>query len=134
MLSNFVRNAALGAVALCAAALATPAHAAATDYKFELVGAQPAGPAKTDVTVRLIHLPDHHPVLNAFAFGVSAGMGAADIPSMPGEVTTGPAQPDGAYRYQIGTTMAGAWTLTLSAKIQGETQTVKGTVSFTAAP
>jgi hypothetical protein len=133
MLSTFARNAALGAAALIAA-WTTPAFAAATDYKFELVSAQPAGPAKTDVTVRLLHLPDNKPVQNAFVFGASAGMGTAGMASMPGEVTPGAAQLDGAYRYQVGTTMAGAWTLMLSAKIQGETQTVKGTVSFTAAP
>ena len=132
MLFKFARNAALGAAALVV--VTASAHAAATDYKFELVSAQPAGPAKTDVTVRLVHLPDNKPVPNAFVFGATAGMGASDMASMPGQVTPGAAKPDGAYRYQVGTTMAGAWTLTLSAKIQGETQTVKGTVSFTAAP
>jgi hypothetical protein len=34
------------------------AVAAPTDYRFELAQAQPAGPGKTDLTVRLVHVPD----------------------------------------------------------------------------
>ena len=64
MLFNIMRHAAVG-VALTVMSAPPPAFAAATDYKFEVVTAQPAGPQKTDVTVRLVHLADKKPVADA---------------------------------------------------------------------
>ena len=111
---------------------APPAFAAATDYKFEVVTARPAGPQKTDVTVRLVHAADSKPVADAVIFETHADMGPDGMPTMPGEVTAGAPQSGGAYRFEVATAMAGTWALKLSAKVQGEAQTVKGTVNFKA--
>ena len=130
MLIKFMRNAAVGAsFAIMSSA---SVFAAATDYKFEVVTAQPAGPQKTDVTIRLVHGAVRKPVADAVIFETHADMGPEGMPTMPGDVTAGTPQPGGAYRFQVATTMAGTWALTLSAKVQGETQTVKGTVNFKA--
>jgi hypothetical protein len=128
MLSIIMRHAAYGAA--FAIVSAAPALAAATDYKFEVVTAQPAGPQKTDVTVRLVHAADSKPVADAVIFETHADMGPEGMPTMPGDVTAGAPQSGGAYRFQVATAMAGTWALTLSAKVQGESQTVKGTVNF----
>ena len=112
---------------------AIPAFAAATDYKFEVVSAQPAAPAKTEVAVRLVHLPDGKPVSGVMVFQIRGDMGPEGMEDMTTTVTPAAAQPDGLMRYQVGTSMAGTWALTLSAKVQGESQTVKGTVTFKAA-
>lgn len=130
MLSTITRS--FGAIAILASALIIQAHAAATDYKFEIVSAQSAGPMKTDVTIRLVHVPDSKPVPNAVIFETHADMAPEGMPTMPGDVTQGTPQPGGAYRFQVATAMAGGWALTVSAKIQGEAQTVKQTVTFKA--
>ena len=131
MLFKTMRDATFGA-ALAVMPAAAPAVAAATDYKFEIVTAQPSGPQKTDVTVRLVHAADNKPVADAVIFETHADMGPDGMPTMPGDVTASSPQPGGTYRFQVATAMAGTWALTLSAKVQGEAQTVKGTVNFKA--
>ena len=132
MLFKLTRDAAIGA-AIAVMSTAAPAFAAATDFRFEVVSAQPAGPQKTDVTIRLVHVADKKPVAHAVIFETHADMGPEGMPTMPGDVTAGAPQSGGAYRFQVATAMAGTWALTLSAKVQAEAQTVKGTVNFKAA-
>ena len=134
MLFNFLRAAALGTITLIAVvAFATQAFAAAKDYKFEIVSAQPAGPGKTDVVVRLIHTPGNNPVPGAVIFQTRADMGPDSMQSMTTAVRPGTAPQPGFYQFQVDTSMAGNWALTLSAKVQGETETVTATVNFQAA-
>jgi hypothetical protein len=109
------------------------ALAASADYSFELVQAQPAGPGKTTVTVRLVHMPDNKPVAGAVLFETKSDMGPTGMAEMPGKVTALPSDKPGLYRFQIETGMAGKWALNLAAKVQGETGTVRGTVNFDAA-
>jgi hypothetical protein len=124
---------ALGAALLTLSALAATAVAAPTDYRFELAQAQPAGPGKTDLTVRLIHVPDKKPVAGAVLFETKADMTPEGMADMSGKVTLVPADQPGLYRFQVETGMAGKWQLSLGAKVQGETGTVRGTVPFAAA-
>ena len=116
-----------------ALALAPAALAAASDYRFEVVGARPAGPGKTDVTVRLVRIRDGRPVPDAVVFQTRADMAPAGMPTMMGNVTPQAGQQPGTYRFQVDTGMAGGWALTLSAKVQGEAETVRSTVTFNAA-
>jgi len=133
MQCNFARATAFGALISLTSLSSPPAFAAAADYKFEVVSSRPAAPAKTEVTVRLVHLPDGKPVIGAIVFQSRGDMGPEGMEDMTSTVTPEAAQPDGLLRYQVGTSMAGTWALTLSAKVQGESQTVKGTVTFKAA-
>ena len=112
--------------------LAAPAHAAAKDYRFEVVQAQPAGKNLTDVTVRLTHIPDGKPVAGAVIFQTKVDMGPSGMGEMTGKVTLRPGDPTDTYRFRTETGMAGKWALTLTAKVQGETDTVRGTVTFDA--
>jgi hypothetical protein len=107
--------------------------AAPNDYRFELVQAQPAEPGKTNVTVRLVHLADNKPVADAVLFETKSDMGPAGMAEMPGKVSPLPAGKPGLYRFQIETGMAGKWALNLAAKVQGEAETVRGSVTFDAA-
>jgi hypothetical protein len=106
--------------------------AGAKDYRFELVQAQPAGPGKTNVTVRLVHVPDSKPVAGAVLFETKSDMGPAGMAEMPGKVGALPADKPGLYHFQIETGMAGKWALNLAAKVQGEAETVRGSVIFEA--
>jgi len=107
--------------------------AAPNDYRFELVQAQPAGAGKTAVTVRLVHVPDSKPVAGAVLFETKSDMGPSGMAEMPGKVSPLPADKPGLYRFQIETGMAGKWALNLGAKVQGEADTVRGTITFDAA-
>ena len=106
---------------------------APNDYRFELLQAQPAGPGKTNVTVRLMHMPDSKPVAGAVLFETKSDMGPAGMAEMPGKVSALPADQPGLYRFQIETGMAGKWALNLAAKVPGELETVRGSVTFEAA-
>ena len=114
-------------------ASALTAVAAPTDYRFEVAEAQPAGPGKTDLTVRLVHVPDKKPVSGAVLFETKADMTPAGMADMAGTVTPLSSDQPGLYRFQIETGMAGKWQLSLGAKVQGEAGTVRGTVPFAAA-
>ncbi|SDE28630.1 FixH family protein [Belnapia rosea] len=134
MLSKLLRAAVLSTGAAIATAFLTPAaFAAASDYRFELASARPAGPGKTDVTVRLVRARDGGPVPDAVIFQTKADMAPAGMPTMTGNVAPRAGQQPGTYRFQVDTGMAGGWALTLSAKVQGEPETVRATVNFNAA-
>ena len=84
-------------------------------------------------TVRLIHVPDKKPVAGAVLFETKADMTPEGMADMSGKVTPVPADQPGLYRFQVETGMAGKWQLSLGAKVQGETGTVRGTVPFATA-
>jgi hypothetical protein len=124
----------IGAVIFIASTLvAAYGLAAPSDYRFELVQAQPAGPGKTTVTVRLVHVPDSKPVAGAVLFETKTDMGPSGMVDMAGKVSPLPSDKPGIYRFQIETGMAGKWQLALGAKVQGEAGTVHGTLIYEAA-
>jgi YtkA-like len=134
MLSKLLRAAVLGIGTAAATSLLAPTVlAAASDYRFEVVGAGPAGPGKTDVTIRLVRVRDGRPVPDAVVFQTRADMAPAGMATMTGNVTPQAGQQPGTYRFQVDTGMAGGWALTLSAKVQGEAETVRSTVTFNVA-
>ena len=119
-----------GAAALaCALTLtAAQAHAVASDYRFELVG-KPRLAAKKDVVqIRLVRVADGKPVPDAVIFESKADMGPAGMETMTAPVKTMPSR-GGIYSFEVEPGMAGVWALHLAAKVQGETETVRGTVN-----
>ena len=130
-LLRFSAGAALASV-MTVLLLTTSARAAGRDYRFEVVEAQPAGKNLTDVTVRLMHIPGGKPVAGAVIFQTKVDMGPAGMGEMTGKVTPQTGDPAGLYRFRTETGMAGKWALTLTAKVQGETETVRCTVTFDA--
>jgi hypothetical protein len=121
------------AFAVTLAAAPVSSWAAAKDFKFELVSVKPTSPGKNDITVRLVHVPDGKPVSGAVIIEAKTDMGPSGMAAMPGKVTSPKADENGAYRFQTENGMAGKWALTLAAKVHGETETVRGTVEYTAA-
>ncbi len=121
------------ALAVTLGAAPTTGWAAARDFKFELVSVKPIGAGRNDVTIRLIHVPDGKPVSGAVIIESKTDMGPSGIAEMPGKVTPPKTDENGAYRFQTENGMAGKWALTLAAKVQGETETVRGAVDYTAA-
>lgn len=113
----------------CAVAFTVPAaHAAATDYRFELVGKPQLVAQKDIVQIRLVHEADGKSVPDAVVFESKADMGPAGMPTMGAPVRALPVK-DGVYSFEIDPGMAGPWALHLAAKVQGETETVRGTIT-----
>jgi hypothetical protein len=107
-----------------------PALAAAQDYHFELAGApQPAQGGKSVVPVRLVHVPDGKPVTDAVLFESKADMAPMGMPTMTAPIKVLAPPQGGIYRVEIEPAMAGTWAITLAAKVQGEAETVRGSVS-----
>jgi len=113
-------------------AIVAPAHAlaAATDYRFELVGSPVKSGKVTLIKVRLIHVPDGKPIPGAIIIQTKLDMapqgGMAGM-TAPATVSTGPEA--GIYQVTVEPQIGGDWALSLSAKVQGEPETVNGTVT-----
>lgn len=106
-----------------------PAYAAAQDYRFELAGEpQPAPGGKSIVAVRLVHMPDGKPVAGAVVFESKADMGPVGMPTMTAPIKAMSPSNGGIYRFEVAPAMAGTFAITLAAKVQGEAETVRGSV------
>jgi hypothetical protein len=118
------------ALACVLALTAVQVQAKPADYRFELAGKpQPAPGGKSIVPVRLVHLPDTKPVTDAVVFETKADMGPMGMPTMMAPIkAVSPAQ-GGVYRFEVEPGMAGAWAITLAAKVQGEAETIRGSVT-----
>lgn len=130
-MSRFVRAGAVALAAIAVLCLAAPHHAqaGAQDYRFELVGQPTVSGGKSVARVRLVHAPDGKPVTNAVIFEHTADMGPAGMPTMTAPVSAASEIAPGLYQLALEPAMAGTWALTLSAKVQGETETVRGTLT-----
>jgi hypothetical protein len=119
------------ATLIAAVTVASSAWAAGKDYRFELAGSPPPTGKAGPVKVRLVHLPDGKPVRDAVVFESRFDMGPDGMPTM-----TAPAKPlkgageGGVYEVRVEPSMAGNWALALAAKVQGEPETVRGTVTL----
>lgn len=134
---NSIRRA--GAIAALSASglfftAATGANAAANDYRFELARTPATKMGVSTVLIRLLHVPDRKPVSGAVFFQTRADMGPEQMAAMTAPVKAVPAAQPGVYAFEIQNGMMwkkrGKWALTLAAKVQGETDTVRGTVNL----
>ena len=127
---SFIHHA-KGAVALAFILLAgiNGADAAAGDYRFELAGNPEVIGGKSIVVVRLTHMPDRKPVPGAIIIQTLADMGPDGMKEMTAPMKALPPKEPGIYRFEIEPGMAGGWMLTLAAKVQGEAETVRGSVT-----
>jgi len=111
---------------------ASAAQAGPADYRFEAVAPEVAAAPAATIAVRLIHLPDRTPVKDAVLFQPRLEMPMAGMAPMTARVAAAPPDGTGVYPFTADLSMAGPWILSLSAKVQGETATLTGSVPFTA--
>jgi hypothetical protein len=104
------------------------AHAAASDYRFEVTDVKPGAAGKSNVTLRLLHAPDKKPVSDAVIFQVSADMGPDGMPTMKAPAKAIPSSQPGLYVIEVEPGMAGNWAVQVAAKVQGEQETVRATL------
>ena len=114
------------------AIVTVPAWAAATDYLFEPVAKEVRSGPGSELAVRLVHKPDSKFVEGAIVFRTRLDMSPENMEAMTSEVAATSSTEPGVYSFRSDITMAGNWALKLQAKVQGEPETVQGTVVFTA--
>jgi hypothetical protein len=122
------------AAAVFAAAmnLGNAALAGANDYAFEAVKAEVKKGSGVVVTVRLVHRPTGKPVSNAVIFSPRIDMSPEGMATMAAPLTPVAGGELGTYSFKTDLVMAGGWLLSLSAKVQGEPETVQGKITFKA--
>ncbi|MFN0044463.1 MAG: FixH family protein [Alphaproteobacteria bacterium] len=120
------------AFAIAIAYIASPAWAGAADYAFQPVSAEVKKGSGVTLGVRIVHTPTGKPVGDAVVFRTRLDMGLDGMGRMTTPVTATPSAEPGVYAFKADLPMAGRWALQLMVKIQGEPDTMRGTVVFTA--
>jgi YtkA-like len=116
---------------LSALAMSAEAVAAAQDYRFEAAAPPVKSGKATVVKIRLVHIPDGKPVPGAVIFQTRFDMGPDGMASMTAPAKLVRSSDANLYQVALEPQMNGNWALSLSAKVQGETETVSGSVPIT---
>lgn len=123
---------AFAAAALLVAVAMQPAQAGPQDYRFEAVPPQVKSGNDAQIAVRLIHVPSGKPVENAVIFQTRLDMSPMGMGDMTAKATPVKAEEPGLYKFRAPLSMDGDWALQLSAKVPGESETVRGNVKIKA--
>jgi len=115
-----------------AMSLSNTAFGAANDYLFEPVKAEVTKGNGVVVTVRLVHKPTGKPVSDAVIFLPRIDMSPEGMATMAAPLTPVAGGEPGTYSFKTDLVMAGGWLLSLSAKVQGEPETVQCEITFRA--
>jgi hypothetical protein len=107
------------------------ALAAAQDYRFEVAGPPVKSGKATVVKIRLLHIPEGEPVPGAVIFQTRFDMGPDGMASMTAPAKLVRSSDANLYQVELEPQMGGNWALSLAAKVQGETETVNGSLPIT---
>ena len=110
--------------------LAGPVFAGANDYVFEPVKAEVKKGDDVVVSVRLKHKATGKPVADAVIVQTRIDMSPDAMGEMASPLTPVPSNEPGVYAFKGELSMAGRWLLSISAKVQGEPETVVGKITF----
>ncbi|GLH80688.1 hypothetical protein SSBR45G_55970 [Bradyrhizobium sp. SSBR45G] len=124
MLSKFATAAFAATLSLAASA----AMAGAGDYTFEPVNPEMKKGDDVTLAVRLTNKQTGKPVPDAVIFKTRVDMAPDGMADMESAVSPLPSKEPGVYNFKTDLPMAGRYQVTLSAKVQGETETVTGKV------
>lgn len=115
-------------------AIATPALAGSDDYAFQPVQAEVKKGNAVTVAVRLVQKATNKPIPDAVIIAKRIDMAPDGMAGMDSPLTPVHTSEPGVYAFKTDLMMAGRWRLSLAAKVQGEAETVKSEVLFTAKP
>jgi hypothetical protein len=124
MLSKFTTAALAATLSLAASA----AMAGAGDYAFEAVNPEMKKGDDVTLAVRLINKQTGKPVADAVIFKTRIDMAPDGMAEMESAVAPLPSKEPAVYAFKTDLPMAGRYQVTLSAKVQGESETVTGKV------
>jgi hypothetical protein len=123
MTLKFIQIAALAATMTIVGSVA---FAAAGDYAFEPVNPEMKTGDDVTVAVRLTNRVTGKPVADAVIIRTRVDMAPDGMAEMQSPVRPLPAKEPGVYAFKTDLPMAGRYRLSLSAKVQGEAETVTG--------
>jgi hypothetical protein len=124
MLAKFSAAALAATLSLAASA----AMAGAGDYAFEPVNPEMKKGDDVTLAVRLTNKQTGKPVPDAVIFKTRVDMAPDGMAEMESAVAPLPSREPGVYAFRTDLPMAGRYQVTLSAKVQGEPETVTGKV------
>ena len=124
MFSKFSTAALAATLSLAAFA----AIAGAGDYSFETVNPEMKKGDDVTLGVRLTNKQTGKPVPDAVIFKTRVDMAPDGMAEMESAVSPLPSKEPGVYAFKTDLPMAGRYQVTLSAKVQGEAETVTGKV------
>jgi hypothetical protein len=104
------------------------AWAGAVDYTFEPVAAEFKKGDDVIVAIRLLHTPTGKPVSDAVIVRTRVDMAPDGMADMVSPVAAVPGSEPGVYAFKTDLPMAGRYLLSVTAKVQGEPETVVGKV------
>jgi hypothetical protein len=107
---------------------ASSALAGAGDYTFEPVNPEMKKGDDVTLAVRLTNKQTGKPVPDAVIFKTRVDMAPDGMAEMESAVSPLPSKEPGVYAFKTDLPMAGRYQVTLSAKVQGEADTVTGKV------
>lgn len=116
------------ALAATLSLVVSAAMAGAGDYAFEPVNPEMKKGDDVTLALRLINKQTGKPVADAVIFKTRVDMAPDGMAEMESAVAPLPSKEPGVYAFKTDLPMAGRYQVTLSAKVQGETETVTGTV------
>ena len=102
------------------------------DYIFSAATPEITSGAAAVIDIRLKRREGVQPITDAVILKTRLDMSPEGMAGMTAEVTPQPSPATGVYRFTTTVPMAGRWAFKLGAKVQGETDTVWGTVVLTA--
>jgi hypothetical protein len=111
---------------------ASAAMAGAGDYTFEPVNPEMKKGDDVTLAVRLTNKQTGKPVPDAVIFKTRVDMAPDGMAEMESAIAPLPSKEPGVYAFKTDLPMAGRYQVTLSAKVQGEAETVTGKVIVTA--
>src|SRR5229473_6316442 len=117
-----------GAAIVVLVSLNSSVLAGANDYVFEAIKTEIKSSNVATVAVRLVHKPSGKPVTDAVIVQTRLDMAPDGMAEMATAIAPLPSPEPGVYAFKAALTMAGRWLLTISAKVQGEAETVIGKV------
>jgi len=107
---------------------ASAAMAGAGDYAFEPVNPEMKKGEDVTLALRLVNKQTGKPVPDAVIFKTRVDMAPDGMAEMESAVAPQPSKEPGVYAFKTDLPMAGRYQVTLSAKVQGEPETVTGKV------
>tara|TARA_R110000868_G_scaffold17637_8_gene76947 strand:+ start:70 stop:486 length:417 start_codon:yes stop_codon:yes gene_type:complete len=117
------------AAALISMTLSSSVMAASADYRFELDG-PPTKSGKTTIQkVRLVHIPTGKAVPNAEIVETTFDMGPDGMAGMKAPAMPAAQSDPGFHVIELQPSMAGNWGLSLAAKVPGEPETIRSTLT-----
>ena len=102
------------------------------DYEFSAATPEITARAAAVIDIRLKRREGGQPITDAVILETRLDMGPEGMARMTAKVTPQSSPASGVYRFTTTVPMAGRWAFKLGAKVQGEANTVWGTVVLTA--